>query len=318
MNLWIIVPCILLFAFVIGYLLKKKIFEQIAEGKEIRARLEKEIELARYDLKKANDLNSQLQGVNASLKQENDYWNNKLIEHQSAVNNLINNGTQSARAAVDAFVVEYRANQMAIVAKETADMRTLKAEEEAQLNEKLLPLRKEVDDYTKEREAIIEARKREMKLRDELNYHRVMLEQTSIEDIKYINSILNRLSKPEVVAKVVWEVYIQGPTKEMLNRVVGKDKKSGIYRITNIDTQECYIGQGVDVGKRLAEHIKGTLGIQSIADQKIHHAMAETGLQNWTFELLEECERDELNNREKFYISYYRSTEFGYNKTVGG
>ena len=186
------------------------------------------------------------------------------------------------------------------------------------LNEELLPLIKEVDEYTKKREAIIEAQKREIELRDAQEFHKVQLTAVVIDDIKYINSILGRLSKPEIVAKVVWEAYIQGPTKEMLNRIIGKDKKTGIYRITNIDTQECYIGQGVDVGKRLTEHIKGTLGIQSIADQKIHHAMAESGLQNWTFELLEECERDELNNREKFYISYYRSNEFGYNKTIGG
>ena len=73
-----------------------------------------------------------------------------------------------------------------------------------------------------------------------------------------------------------------------------------------------------DVAKRLTEHIKGTLGIQSIADQRIHHAMAEKGLQNWTFELLEECAKEDLNNREKFYISYYKSNEFGYNRTIGG
>jgi group I intron endonuclease len=118
-----------------------------------------------------------------------------------------------------------------------------------------------------------------------------------------------------VVAKVIWDAYLAGPSKEMVNRVVGKDKKCGIYRIADMKTQECYIGQGVDVGKRLTEHIKGTLGIQSIADQYVHRIMAEHGIENWTFELLEECDKDDLNSREKYYIAYYRSNEFGFNKT---
>ena len=63
-----------------------------------------------------------------------------------------------------------------------------------------------------------------------------------------------------------------------------------------------YIGQSVDVAKRITEHVKGSLGIASIADQKVHHAMREEGVQNWTFELLLECPKEELN--ELFSYEY--------------
>lgn len=46
--------------------------------------------------------------------------------------------------------------------------------------------------------------------------------------------------------------------------------------------------------------------------------MAEEGIWNFTFELLEECSRDKLNEREKYYIDFYKSNLYGYNLTKGG
>ena len=45
--------------------------------------------------------------------------------------------------------------------------------------------------------------------------------------------------------------------------------------------------------------------------------MLEDGLWNFTFELLEECSREELNEKEKFYIELYQSYNFGFNSTNG-
>ena len=314
MLLCIIMLCVLLFVILLSFIYTGKLRNTKLEYEDLL----KQTEYLRKTIVEKECNLSGLQKENAGLKNQNDYLQGQIDQNQQRLNKMISDGNQTARATVDAFAEEYKKNRLQQVNEQLNEFEANAQLRRIALNEELLPLIKEVDEYTKKREAIIEAQKREIELRDAQEFHKVQLTAVVIEDIKYINSILGRLSKPEIVAKVVWEAYIQGPTKEMLNRIIGKDKKTGIYRITNIDTQECYIGQGVDVGKRLTEHIKGTLGIQSIADQKIHHAMAETGIQNWTFELLEECERDELNNREKFYISYYRSNEFGYNKTVGG
>ena len=193
----------------------------------------------------------------------------------------------------------------------------LAQQEQESLNALLIPIKQEVTEYLAKRDAIIAALKREQEIADNERFHQVHLNQDTLEDIEEIKRLLSKLNNRNFVSKVIWEVYLQEPTKEMINRVFGSGKVCGIYRITNINTQECYIGQGVDVGRRITEHIKGTLGIQSIADQAIHRAMAETGLTNWTFELLEECAKEDLNNREKFYINFYKSNEYGMNKTKG-
>jgi hypothetical protein len=45
--------------------------------------------------------------------------------------------------------------------------------------------------------------------------------------------------------------------------------------------------------------------------------MREDGLENFSFELLEECSREELNEKEKFYIGLYQSDQYGYNSNAG-
>ena len=314
MELWLIILCVLLFVVLSAIYYKKQVVKKREEYHFLIEQVDEIKKLNEHEVARRTGLEKE----NAGLKNQNDYLQGQIDQNQQRLNKMISDGNQTARAAVDAFAEEYKKNRLQQVNEQLNEFEANAQLRKIALNEELLPLIKEVDEYTKKREAIIEAQKREIELRDAQEFHKVQLTAVVIEDIKYINSILGRLSKPDIVAKVVWEAYIQGPTKEMLNRIIGKEKKTGIYRITNIDTQECYIGQGTDVAKRLTEHIKGTLGIQSIADQRIHHAMSEKGLQNWTFELLEECAKEDLNNREKFYISYYKSNEFGYNKTVGG
>jgi hypothetical protein len=45
--------------------------------------------------------------------------------------------------------------------------------------------------------------------------------------------------------------------------------------------------------------------------------MQENGVWNYTFELLEECPKDKLNEREKFWIDLYQSNKNGLNVTKG-
>jgi len=45
--------------------------------------------------------------------------------------------------------------------------------------------------------------------------------------------------------------------------------------------------------------------------------MMEDGLENFSFEILEQCERDYLNEKEKYYISLYQSDKYGYNSNAG-
>lgn len=46
--------------------------------------------------------------------------------------------------------------------------------------------------------------------------------------------------------------------------------------------------------------------------------MKAHGVHNFTFEILEVVSREQLNEREKYWIDFYKTKEFGLNKTVGG
>ena len=45
--------------------------------------------------------------------------------------------------------------------------------------------------------------------------------------------------------------------------------------------------------------------------------MQQEGVWNFSFELMEECSRTELNEKEKFWIQMYQSDIYGYNSTSG-
>ena len=53
-------------------------------------------------------------------------------------------------------------------------------------------------------------------------------------------------------------------------------------------------------------------------NNKLYIAMFKDGVENFSFELLEKCDKNELNEREIYWIDFYRSQEHGYNMTKGG
>ena len=96
-----------------------------------------------------------------------------------------------------------------------------------------------------------------------------------------------------------------------------KTKVCGIYKITSLISDKIYIGQSVDIRERMKTHIKTGLSNDQ-ATNKLYQAMKKDGIENFTFELLEEIPRNELNDREKYWIEFYKSKEVGLNGTVGG
>lgn len=82
----------------------------------------------------------------------------------------------------------------------------------------------------------------------------------------------------------------------------------GIYKITNKLNGKSYIGQSIHCGKRFDEHCSGR-------KQLIDETIQLEGKENFTFELLEECEKNKLNEREDYYIAEYNTMlPNGYNK----
>lgn len=95
----------------------------------------------------------------------------------------------------------------------------------------------------------------------------------------------------------------------------------GIYKITNTINGKVYIGQSVDINKRLIRHrCNGIKNRHYTPESHLYRAMHKYGIDKFQFEVLEECPESELNRLEMYYIKAYNSTdsEFGYNVTYGG
>lgn len=92
----------------------------------------------------------------------------------------------------------------------------------------------------------------------------------------------------------------------------------GIYKITNIITNQCYIGQSINIENRWRQHIYE--GQKLRRKNKFYLALNQYGIEAFEFEVLEECplEQKILDERECYWIEYYDSYNNGYNSTLGG
>lgn len=152
----------------------------------------------------------------------------------------------------------------------------------------------------------------------DLNRH-IQISSTDRSDINYLlNHVAEELRNPDILYKLIWSEYIQKKANEMLDYILPSRECSGIYKITNDRTKQAYIGRSTSVRKRLTDHIKSSVGISTIADQRVHQAMRDEGIWNFTFELIEECSKEQLSEREKYYINFFSTEKLGYNQKAGG
>lgn len=94
----------------------------------------------------------------------------------------------------------------------------------------------------------------------------------------------------------------------------------GIYCVHNLINDKRYIGQSVNVEGRLWEHKTGYEDPVRHTNRHLQNSIKKYGVDNFEFIVLEECTRETLNEREMYWIAYYKSNEheYGYNKTKGG
>ena len=95
----------------------------------------------------------------------------------------------------------------------------------------------------------------------------------------------------------------------------------GIYKITNQVNGKVYIGQSVHIKQRWNQHRSAAFNPNDKEYNKyFYYSIRKYGLKNFTFEVIEECKQEELNEKEIYWIKYYDSTnkEKGYNVLSGG
>ena len=166
-------------------------------------------------------------------------------------------------------------------------------------------------------QAATAARLRQQEEQDKIAFYRIKISEKQIDDIINLQEWKKELNDPSIVSKIIWSAFVMKPTTDLCNRVLGSGSICGIYKITNKQTGDIYIGQSVNIADRWKQHIKCGLGIDASATNKLYNNMQKYGVWNFTFEILQKCTRDKLNEKERFWIQMYQSNKVGLNVTKG-
>lgn len=86
----------------------------------------------------------------------------------------------------------------------------------------------------------------------------------------------------------------------------------GIYIITNNINGMSYIGKSVCIEERFREHRR-----HHKSNIRLSRSIDKYGLENFSFMVLEECSREELSDKEKYWIDSY-DDDMLYNFASGG
>ena len=93
----------------------------------------------------------------------------------------------------------------------------------------------------------------------------------------------------------------------------------GIYKIENKANGKVYIGQSIDIDTRWYNHTRELNGNRHY-NSHFQRAWNKYGKDNFEFVIIEECTIQNIDERETYWIDYYKAThsQYGYNITAGG
>lgn len=185
----------------------------------------------------------------------------------------------------------------------------------SQINDKKNELKKvqdELTDLVQKLNSAVEANKRAEEIKQKQDFYRLQLTTIDLDEIKRLREVEPYLREKEPLNKVIWKVYYEKPYTDLIGRVVGTGIHTGIYKITNIENQMCYVGQAVNIADRWKQHIKRGIGAEAPTRNKLYPAMLEAGVENFTFEIVEECDKSKLNEREDYWQEFFHAKDFGY------
>lgn len=230
--------------------------------------------------------NSALQVAQVNFDQEIDNISKKVFEYREDTKNTY---LDTLKEAEQDF--QQKINQ--------------KKEELRILNEKLAAEQKNVD-------IAVEAAQRQVAMETQQDFYRLNLSNEDIMEINKLREVLPFLRDKEPLNKVIYQTYYAKPYSDLVGRVIGTGRHTGIYKITNLENGMCYVGQSVDIAERWRQHIKRGVGAEAPTRNKLYPAMLAIGVENFTFEVIEECERSKLDEREDYWQNYFHAKDFGY------
>lgn len=278
--------------------LDKEILRENEKARETYQLLQTEVKVLTAHKEEVSDSVERLQ------KYADEYLNTNMELAQQKLDQSLEKAAAAYRDEENAYQQEYLLllEESAEGFKQTLQQQT---DEANHLAKQLLELRSVV-------EAAVEAAKREAEKEANIDFYRLVLSEDDIEEIRKLREVLPYLRDKEPLNKVIYKVYYEKPYTDLIGRVVGLGVKTGIYKITNIENNMCYIGQAVNIADRWKQHIKRGVGAETPTRNKLYPAMYKLGPEHFSFEIVEECSRDKLDAREDYWQDYFKAKEFGY------
>lgn len=171
----------------------------------------------------------------------------KIFEEQT-INLAKNNIEQSIekmgaeyQAAEDAYRLEYQK----VIEDYAADLKLQLSEKEQAIQDTAQVL----NDLLAKTNSAVEAAKRAEEMRTAADFYRLQLSEIDLQEIEMLRNVAPYLRDKEPLNKVIWKCYYEKPTTDLIGRVIGSGTHCGIYKITNLENQMCYVGQAVKIGR---------------------------------------------------------------------
>lgn len=262
--------------------------------------------------------------LNAQIEEQQERAKTYEAEQKARTDKIIAGYEEDKRAIADAKIKaeaeeKQKAAELAF-AQTMADMAQRSEAASAlieQMGKQIEQLQEEINDYTAKQAAINEAIMRQRAIDEQQDFYRVCLAPETANDVSVLNIARQNLKKPEIIDKIIYDNYISKPVLEMVKRVLQNTTCSGIYKITCLKTGEIYIGKSTDIKSRWQQHCKSAFNCGTIAHSLLHTKMKQHGIEQFTFEVVEQVPKDQLSEREKFYINFYQTKETGLNERNG-
>ena len=286
--------------------------------KDYLARIEEKYKSTTKDIyEKENKLKEELSSLEKEIEDKKAFNNNLFKIREEELNRLIEEKKKEKITLIEREVEDWaRSAQQAAnenFQEWNQELRGLREQMEANY----IKLKEEIDDFQEKRNVINQEILRSRAMEEEEDFYKLQLDSDSKHDLEIFSTIISKIIKIDTLNKLIYDNYINKSVKELTKRVLEGKNPIGIYKVTNIMTKEIYIGKSTNVADRWKNHIKAACGLSGVADSQFQRALKKYGIENFTWELLEETTKDKLNEREKYWISFYDTMNYGYNQRLG-
>ena len=110
------------------------------------------------------------------------------------------------------------------------------------------------------RAAAQQALLKEQEIKENKDNYRLIPTDADLADIKTLERVKRQLNKPRILSMLIWQTYWQPIAKRQFPIIIKAKTATGIYKITNTITEQCYIGQAVNLYRPMKNFSLWTVG----------------------------------------------------------